>query len=95
MTGSGFAIAESIVFILMLFCPRSVIFCRSDRPRAINAEASTSARAAIDAGQKSKILLRAPVQARGAKKVQGFVARLIVSREEFLEFPHWLLRGLQ
>ena len=30
MTGSGFAIAKSIVFILMLFCPRSVIFCRSD-----------------------------------------------------------------
>ena len=23
MTGSGFAIAESIVFILMLFCPRN------------------------------------------------------------------------
>ena len=37
MTGSGFAIAESIVFILMLFCPRSVIFCRSDRPRPIDA----------------------------------------------------------
>jgi len=35
------------------------------------------------------------VQTRGAKKVQGFVARFIVSREEFLEFPHWLLRGLQ
>ena len=37
------------------------------------------------------------VQARGAKKVQGFVARFIASREEFLEFefPHWLLRGLQ
>jgi hypothetical protein len=46
-------------------------------------------------GKKSKILLRAPVQARGAKKVQGFVARFIASREEFLEFPHWLLRGLQ
>ena len=30
MTGSGFAIAELIVFILMLFSPPSVIFCRSD-----------------------------------------------------------------
>lgn len=38
------------------------------------------------------------VQARGAKKVQGFVARFIASREEFPEFPefpYWLLRGLQ
>ena len=41
MTGSGFAIAESIVFILMLFCPRSVIFCRSDRPRPIDAGLKT------------------------------------------------------
>ena len=45
--------------------------------------------------KKARFLLRAPVQARGAKKVQGFVARFIASREEFLEFPHWLLRGLQ
>ena len=41
MTGSGFAIAEPIVFILMLFCPRSVIFCRSDRPRPIEAGLKT------------------------------------------------------
>ena len=47
-------------------------------------------------GKKNKILLCAPVQAQGAKKVQGFVARFIASRKEFLEFPHWLLlRGLQ
>jgi len=37
------------------------------------------ARAAIDAGQKK----------------QDFVARFIASREEFLEFRYWLLRGLQ
>ena len=70
MTGSGFAIAESIVFILMLFCPRSVIFCRSDRPRAIDAEASTSARAAIDAGQKKIFVARSGSGAGGKKSAR-------------------------
>jgi hypothetical protein len=38
MTASGFAIAELIVFILVLFLSSpSVIFCRSDRPRPIDA----------------------------------------------------------